>query len=89
MASIGDYWDDDTICHIAKLLQEYPNLFSTKFIEMKRILGNLGVMKNPLKEGAKPVKQCPYRLNIEYKEKVKPAKTLTNVTTRSLPLNFL
>lgn len=28
-------------------------------------------MKIQLKEGAKPVKQCPYRLNPKYKEKVR------------------
>ena len=38
---------------------------------MKGILGDLGVMKIPLKEGAKPVKQHPYRLNPRYKEKVR------------------
>ena len=40
-------------------------------MEMKGILGDLGVMKIPLREGAKPIKQCPYRLNPRYKEKVK------------------
>ena len=69
MASIGDYWDDETIGHIADLLSEYQDLFPTKFIEMKGILGDLGVMKIPLREGAKPVKQCPYRLNPRYKRK--------------------
>jgi len=38
---------------------------------MKGIHGDLGVMKIPLKEGAKPVKQRPYRLNPRYKENVK------------------
>ena len=38
---------------------------------MKGILGDLGVMKIPLREGAKPIKQCPYKLNPRYKEKVK------------------
>ena len=71
MASIGHYWDDETIGHIADLLQEYQDLFPTKFIEMKGILGDLGVMKVPVKEGVKPVKQRPYRLNPQYKEKVK------------------
>ena len=71
MASIGDYWDDETVGHIADLLQEYQDLFPTKFTEMKWILGDLGVMKIPLKEGVKPVKQQPYRLNLRYKEKVK------------------
>ena len=38
---------------------------------MKAILGDLGVMKIPLKEGAKFVTQCPHRLNPKYKERVK------------------
>ena len=42
-----------------------------KFEDMKGILGDLGVMRIPLKEGAKPVKQRPYRLNPKYKEKVR------------------
>ena len=70
-ASIRDYWDDETVGHITDLLQEYQDLFPTKFIEMKGILGDLGVMRIPLKEGAKPIKQCPYRLNTRYKEKVR------------------
>ena len=56
VASIGDYWDDETVGHIAYLLQKYQDLFPTKFTEMKGILGDLGVMKIPLKEGVKPVK---------------------------------
>ena len=71
MASIGDYWDDETVGHITNLFQENQDLFLTNFTEMKGILGDLGVMKIPLREGAKPVKQCPYRLNSRYKEKVK------------------
>ena len=35
---------------------------------MKGILGDLGVMRIPLKEEAKPVKQHPYRLSPKYKE---------------------
>ena len=38
---------------------------------MKGILGDLGVIKIPLKPDAKPVKQRPYRLNLKYKAKVK------------------
>lgn len=70
-ASIGDYWDDETVGHIADLLQEYQDLFPTKFAEMKGFLRDLGVMRIPLKEDAKPIKQCPYRLNPRYKEKVR------------------
>ena len=36
---------------------------------MKGILGDIGVMKIPLKADAKPIKQHPYRLNPNYKEK--------------------
>ena len=46
-------------------------MFPTKFTEMKGIIRDLGVMRIPLKEGAKLVKQHPYRLNPWYKEKVK------------------
>jgi hypothetical protein len=46
-------------------------LFPTKFEDMKCILGDLGVMRIPLKEGTKLVKQHPYRLNPKYKEKVR------------------
>ena len=71
IASIGDYWDDETIGHIIELLQEYQDLFPTRFTNMKGILRDLGVMRIPLKEGAKLVKQRPYRLNPRYKEKVR------------------
>ena len=46
-------------------------MFPTKFEDMKGILGDWGVMIITLKEGVKPVKQHPYRLNPKYKEKVK------------------
>jgi CTP:phosphocholine cytidylyltransferase-like protein len=42
MASIGDYWDEQTIERITKLLREYSDLFPTKFIEMKGIAGDIG-----------------------------------------------
>ena len=54
-ASIGDYWDDESIGHIADLLQEYQDLFPTKFTEMKGILVDLEIMRIPLKVGVKPV----------------------------------
>lgn len=38
---------------------------------MKGREGELGEMKIPLREDVKPVKQRPYRLNANYKEKVK------------------
>jgi len=70
-ATIGDYWDANTVSKITKLLCEYQELFPTKFSEMKGILGDLGVMRIPLKPNVKPVKQRSYRLNPKYKEKVK------------------
>ena len=66
-ASIRDYWDDETIGHIVYLLQEYHDDFPTMFMKMKGILGDLGVMRIPLKADVKPVKQCLYRLNPRYK----------------------
>jgi len=38
---------------------------------MKGIIGDLGEMRIPLKEGARAIKQIPYRLNPRYKEKVR------------------
>ena len=57
-------------------------MFLTKFEDMKGILGDLGVMRIPLKEGVKPVKQCPYRLNPKYKEKVR--KELNKMLTAGI-----
>jgi len=37
---------------------------------MKGIVGDLGVIKIPLKVDAKPCKQRPYKMNPRYKEKV-------------------
>ena len=70
-ASIGDYWDEETMEKTTDLLHEFQDLFPTKFYEMKWILGDLGQMKIPLKTDAKLVRQRPYRLNPRYKEKVK------------------
>ena len=68
ITSIGNYWDDKTIGQVVDLLREYQDLFPTKFEDMKGILGDLGVMRIPLKEGAKPVKKHPYSLSPKYKE---------------------
>lgn len=38
---------------------------------MKGIIGDLRVMRIPLKPDVDPVKKRPYRLNPKYKEKVK------------------
>ena len=54
-ASIGDYWDEQTVCKVTDLLHEYQDLFPTKFTEMKGIAGDLGEMTIPLKPDAKPV----------------------------------
>ena len=66
-SNIGDYWDEEAVVKITELLHEYQDLFPTNFSKMKGIIGNLGEMKIPLKPDAKPVKQCPYRLNPRYK----------------------
>jgi hypothetical protein len=71
MASIGDYWDEQTIERITKLLHDYNDLFPTIFIEMKGVAGELGEMKIPLRAEARPNKQRPYRLNPIYKKKIK------------------
>jgi len=37
-AIIGDYWDEETVSKVTKLLHEYEELFPTKFLEMKGII---------------------------------------------------
>ena len=71
LAKIGDYWDDDTVGKVAELLTEYQDLFPKKFLELKGITRDLGVMRITIKPDALPVKQRPYRLNPKYKKKVK------------------
>jgi hypothetical protein len=70
MASIGDYWDEQTVETITKLLHEYSDMFATTLTEMKGIAGELGEMKIPLKPEARPVRQRPYRLNPVSKQKL-------------------
>jgi hypothetical protein len=71
LSSVKDYWDVATIDKITELLNEYQDLFPTKFTYMKEIKGPMGEMRIPLKLDANPVKKIPYRLNLKYKEKVK------------------
>jgi hypothetical protein len=71
MESIGDYWDEQTVESITKLLHEYNDLFPITFIEMKGITEELGEMKIPLRLEVRPIRQRPYRLNPIYKQKVK------------------
>ena len=55
-ATIGDYWDEEMVSKVTDLLHEYQELFPMKFLEMKGILGDIGVIKIPLRADAKPVK---------------------------------
>jgi len=49
IASIGYYWDNQTVERITESLCEYSELFLTKFLEMKGLTRELGEMKVPLK----------------------------------------
>lgn len=69
--NIGDYWDDATVDKVVELLCEYQDLFPTKFLDLKGIIGNLGIMKITLKPDVKLVKKRLYLLNPKYKEKVR------------------
>jgi len=54
---LEDNWDDATVEKVVELLREYRDLFPTKMMELKGILGDLRMMKINLKPDAKPVKQ--------------------------------
>ena len=56
LAAIGDYWHEENVGHIRDLLKHYEDLFPTKFTKMKGILGDMEVMRIPLKEGVKPIR---------------------------------
>jgi hypothetical protein len=71
IASIGDYWDNETMEKITKLMREYSDLFPTTISDMKGVVRELGEMKIPIRPEARPVRQRPYRLNLIYKHKVK------------------
>ena len=55
-ATIGYYWDEEMVRKVTELLHEYQDLFPMNFSEMKGILGDIVVIKIPLKDDAKPVK---------------------------------
>jgi len=55
-AMLGDYWDDAMVDKVTELLREYQDLFPTKIMDLKGVVGNLGMMKITLKPNAKPVK---------------------------------
>ena len=67
----GDYWDDAAVDKVVELLREYEDLFPTKFMDLKEIIGDLGVMKITLKRDAELVKKRPYHLNPKYNQKVR------------------
>lgn len=67
---IRDYWDDAIVDKVVELFLEYQDIFPTKFLDLKGIIGDLGVMKITLKLDVKLVKQRPYCLNPKYKEKI-------------------
>ena len=39
-ATLGDYWDDATVDKVNKLLHEYQDLFPTKIMDLKGIVGD-------------------------------------------------
>ena len=51
-SNIGDYQDGESVGKITDLLYEFQDLLSTKFSEMKGIIGDLGEMKIPLNPDA-------------------------------------
>jgi len=61
-AKIEDYWDDAIVDKVYELLCEYQDLFPPKFLDLKGIIGDLGVIKITLKPDMKPIKQRPYHL---------------------------
>ena len=57
--------------NVTEFHREYQYLFPTKFMDMKGIIRDLGMMKIMLKPDTKLVKQRPYRLNPKHKERAR------------------
>ena len=62
-ASVGNYWDEETMEKITDLLHGFQDLFLEKLSEIKGIPGDFGEMKISLKPDVKPVRQRSYYLN--------------------------
>jgi hypothetical protein len=63
LASIRDYWNEQTMTEIQALLFEYEDFFSTNLSELKVIKGYLGDMMIDLNPKSRSVKHRPYWLN--------------------------
>jgi len=57
MANIGDYWDEQIVETITKLLREYNDFFPTTFTKMKGIVRELGEMEIPLRPKERSIKK--------------------------------
>jgi hypothetical protein len=64
MASIVDYWDEQTMTEIQALLREYEDMFPKRFSKLKGIKGDLGEMRIDLKIDVNSIKHRPYHLNL-------------------------
>ncbi|KAH9330126.1 hypothetical protein KI387_002234 [Taxus chinensis] len=60
---IGDYWSENEVFKIIDLLQEFEDLFSHGYHELKGVHHSLGEMKIKLKDNAHPVRKRPYQIN--------------------------
>ena len=71
IAKIGDYQNEEQTTKIVKLLQEFQDVFSRDYKDLKGLVQEMGEMKIDIKLEAKPVKKIPYELAHKYKEIVK------------------
>lgn len=53
---IGDYLEEDTVDKMVKLMREYQDPFPTKFLDLKGIIGDMGIMKTTFKPDTMPIK---------------------------------
>jgi len=58
-----DYWDDIVVAQVTEIVSEFEDIFPRTFTDLKGIKEEADAMKIQLKEGIKPIKEKPYRLN--------------------------
>ena len=71
MARIGDYWNDEKTTKIVNLLEEFQDVFSQDYKDLKGLVQEMGEMKIDIKLDARQIKKRSYKLVHKYKKIVK------------------
>ena len=71
MAKKGDYWSEEQTTEIVNLLEEFQDVFTRDYKDLKGLVHEMDEMKIDIKPDAWPIKKRLYKLSHKYKEIVK------------------